>query len=112
MPDRLGIGNTAFHAQTRCRLPQLGFRGSITQPTSSLCTLRTRGCPRPRNTRFRLSVYSTGRVWLPAGFHRKVSALHLPLTLPPFPGLAWRTPVPFSSSRWTLGQISAFLKAI
>ncbi len=31
-----------------------GCRGSITQPARSLCTLRSAGCPTPRNTRFRL----------------------------------------------------------
>ena len=30
-----------------------GFRGSIAHPTQSLCTLRTRRCRRPRNTRYR-----------------------------------------------------------
>ena len=40
--------------QTRRRLPQFGFRGSITRPTSSLSTLRSPGYPgKPRKTRFR-----------------------------------------------------------
>jgi len=30
---------------TRRRLPRLSFRGSIAQPTDSLCTLRSMGCP-------------------------------------------------------------------
>jgi hypothetical protein len=43
-----------------------------------------------RKTRFRLPASSTGRDWLPAGFHRKVSdhvSLHI---LPPFPSLTCR----------------------
>lgn len=32
----------------------LSLRGSITRPARFLCTLHVRGCPRPRNTRFRL----------------------------------------------------------
>ena len=32
----------------------VSLRGSITRPARFLCTLHVRGCPRPRNTRFRL----------------------------------------------------------
>jgi len=39
--------------------PRLGFRGSITRPTGSLCTLRSRG--RPRTTQH--SVPAGGQPW-------------------------------------------------
>src|SRR5690554_550710 len=52
-----------------CRRPRRStFRGSITRPIHSLCTLRSGGYPTPRNTRYRL-VASLGRVGLaPTGF--------------------------------------------
>ena len=37
-----------------------------------------RVAPPPRKTRFRLLASSTGRAWLPAGFHRKVSSFGYP----------------------------------
>ena len=52
----------------RCCLPpwkrrrpsrRVPFRGSITRPACSLCTLRSRGRPRPRNTHYRLA----GQPW-------------------------------------------------
>jgi len=58
-----------FHDET-------SFRGSITRPSGSLCTLRGLGYPStfpPRNTRFRLLASFTERGWLPAGDKREVS---------------------------------------
>lgn len=50
------------------RLPQhYAFRGSITRPRCSLCTLRRVGYPSPRNTRFRLLTSFTGRDLYPLG---------------------------------------------
>jgi len=63
-------GSCCLPAFENCRrLPLPQFRGSITRPTYSLCTLRSGGYPTPRNTRCRL-VASLGRVGLsPTGFH-------------------------------------------
>jgi hypothetical protein len=56
--------------------------------------------PALRKTRFPLLACSTGRDWLPGGFFRKVSELHL-TSHPPFPGLAWRKDIPrFSPRLW------------
>ena len=63
-------GSCCLPAFENCRrLPLPQFRGSITRPIHSLCTLRSGGYPTPRNTRCRL-VASLGRVGLsPTGFH-------------------------------------------
>jgi hypothetical protein len=50
--------------------------------------------PSPRKTRFRLLASVAGRGWLPAGFHRKVSAF-----ASSFPKLSWRTQAWFLVSR-------------
>ena len=64
-------------------------RSSMTRPVHTLSTLRPRGHPVGRKTRFRLPQPSlAGRDWLPAGFHYEVSS---GLLIPPRPGLAWRT---------------------
>ena len=71
---------TASAPRTNC------FRGSIARPVRSLSTLRRRGHPRRRKTRFRLLASITGRV-RPAGLRYKVSTLHFymssPLSEPP-----------------------------
>ena len=72
------------------------FRGSVTRPGRSLCTLRGLGYPStfpPRNTRFRLLASFAGRGWIPAGDHREVSRFCY-VIFPPRPGLAWRTDSP------------------
>ena len=79
-------------AKTTTSAPlQSRFRGSITRPTDSLCTLRSRG--RPRTTQH--SVPAGGQPLPGQGFHllgRKEGFRHVcPLTwLPPSPSFAWR----------------------
>ena len=63
------------------------FRGSITRPADSLCTLHALGCPRPRNTRFRLPARLAGRDLHPLGPGKEFLCFILPL----LPGFAWRT---------------------
>ena len=67
--------------------PEKYFRGSITRPADSLCTLHALGCPRPRNTRFRLPARLAGRDLHPLGPGKEF----LCLTRPLLPGFAWRT---------------------
>ncbi len=68
LPSRTA-GSCCLPSIEGCRRPQRStFRGSITRPIHSLCTLRSGGYPTPRNTRYRL-VASLGRVGLaPTGF--------------------------------------------
>jgi hypothetical protein len=58
------------------------FRGSMSELSVRLSTLREDGRPPPRKTRFRLLARSTGWDWLPIESRRKVSELQ---SLHPFP---------------------------
>ena len=55
-------------------------------PFTRCLRFAVRVTPSPRKTRFRLLASFAGRGWLPAGFHRKVSAV-----ASSFPKLSWRT---------------------
>jgi len=76
---------------------QIGFRGSITRPASSLSTLRSGGYPNATQD----SLPGGGRPYpdgtRPAGSVRKVSetTTHLTSSLPPSPSFARRTPGTF-----------------
>ena len=52
------------------------FRGSVTRPTCSLCTLRRRSHLRPRNTRYRLVVSLVGWILPPLGCFEVFTCLH------------------------------------
>ena len=55
----------------------LEFRGSITWPTTSLCTLRSRSHPRTTQHSLPAGVASPCRTGLsPAGLHRRISRIH------------------------------------
>jgi hypothetical protein len=82
--------------------PQSASRGSITRLPPSLSTLRSRPLERPRKTRFRLGGQPlpgrTPTCWASSqrGFR---SAQLTPASLPPPPGLPWRTaPGTYSTS--------------
>jgi hypothetical protein len=44
----------------------------------------------PRKTRFRLPASSTGWDWLPTGLRKRFRVIFRYISLPPFPGFAWR----------------------
>ena len=78
------FGAQSHGPRTRC----LRFAGWITPP--------------PRKTRFRRLANLTGRDWLPAGSHRKVSGL----SHPPFPGFAWRTQIAVKTVRHLVVKVT------
>src|SRR5829696_3423211 len=93
MPGPYGEGVLSPLGTTRTTPTTRAFRGSIARPSASLSTLRRRPYGiGPRKTRFRL-VASLCR----AGFTCRVPYERFPLcrltstSLPPFPGLTWRT---------------------
>jgi hypothetical protein len=92
-PGQFSAGVLSPLTTTRTTPTTSAFRGSIARPSASLSTLRRRPYGiGPRKTRFRL-VASLCR----AGFTCRVPYKRFPLcrltstSLPPFPGLAWRT---------------------
>jgi hypothetical protein len=92
-PGPYSAGVLSPLTNTRTTPTTRAFRGSIARPSASLSTLRRRPYGiGPRKTRFRL-VASLCR----AGFTCRVPYERFPLcrltstSLPPFPGLAWRT---------------------
>ena len=64
------------------------FRGSITRPAHSLSTLRRQGCPVTAQDSLPAGGLLCRAGFEPAELLREVSAV---TSLPPHPGLAWRT---------------------
>lgn len=85
--------------------PQTPFRGSITRPAGSLCTLRRRG--RPRTTQH--SVPAGGQPLPDQDFHLAGSLRRFPscyrIRLPPSPGFAWR------NANWSLTGVRAYRRS-
>ena len=82
-PDHFGAATWPLVIEWQ-RLPRKVFRRSIAWLSDSLFTLRSRGCPAPRKTRFRPLVRRYRAGFPPARFQRKVSDL-IPTSLSPFP---------------------------
>jgi hypothetical protein len=118
-PSRLADSAPAL--KPRRRLPALWI-SRLDRTASALAVYASQSgvTPDPRKTRFRLPASSTGRDWLPAGLHRKVSDMLPYIFIPPSQvlrdarlaprsfGLAanervYRTPNPVGLSHGSLG---------
>ena len=88
-PGRFGASAVAFRLKTQASAPTFSFISGLNRTAScSLSTLRSRGHPWPRKTRFRL-VANLGRAgFIPAGSRREVSGhvLYMPPPTQALPG--------------------------